>query len=150
MLLSGVIFSLFLAGCWLCCLTAAASTPAYEYQGWPKRAWIVIIAATFIVGAIAWVIARRHSPARHSPARHSPARHWPPTSVDHLTAASLGDANVSWYPHRLAANPADAALARHPAGRSRKKAGRPVPKGPDDDPEFLRQLARRIQGDPTA
>jgi hypothetical protein len=44
--------------------------------------------------------------------------------------------------------PPASALARHPAGRSRA-AARPAPIGPDDDPEFLRQLARRIHGDPT-
>ena len=139
MLLSGVLFGLFLAGCWLYCLTDAALTPAGEYPGWPKRAWIVIIAVTFIVGAIAWVIARGHSRARH----------WPPAAVDHLSPVSLGDANVTWYPHRPTASAADAALARHPAGRSRL-AGRQAPTGPDDDPEFLRRLARRIQGDTTA
>jgi hypothetical protein len=42
---------------------------------------------------------------------------------------------------------ADAAVARHPAGRFRKtRDGRPIPIGPDDDPEFLRQLDSRIRG----
>jgi len=140
MLLSGVLFGLFLVGCWLYCLIDAALTPAGEYPGWPKSAWIVVISATFIVGTIAWVIARRHSPARR----------WPPTAASHLTLASLGDANVSRYPgrDRPAASAADAAPSRHPARRSRM-AGRQAPIGPDDDPEFLRQLARRIHGDPT-
>jgi hypothetical protein len=141
MLLSGALFALFLAGCWLYCLTDAALTPAGEYAGWAKRTWIVVIAVTFIAGAIAWLIARRHSRAMH----------WPPTAVDHLTLVSLGDglggANITWYPDRQTPNAADAALARHPAGRSRM-LGRQAPIGPDDDPEFLRQLAKRIQGDP--
>ena len=59
MLLSGVLFVLFLAGCWLYCLTDAALTPAVEYRGLSKSTWIYIISATFIVGALAWLIARR-------------------------------------------------------------------------------------------
>jgi hypothetical protein len=52
---------------------------------------------------------------------------------------------MSLYPHWTAA---DAAVARHPAGRYRKvtAAGWMPPKGPDDDPEFLRELDRRIHG----
>ena len=59
MLLSGVLFVLFLAGCWLYCLADAALTPAVEYRGLSKSTWIYIISATFIVGALAWLIARR-------------------------------------------------------------------------------------------
>jgi hypothetical protein len=136
MLLPGILFGLFLAGCWLYCLADAALTPADEYPGWPKRDWVVIIAVTFIVGALAWLIARRRSRARH----------WPPATLDHLLVR-LGEANITWYPHPPLAGTADAALARHPAGRSRMTGGQ-VPVGPDDDPEFLRQLTRRIQGDP--
>ena len=71
MLLSGVLFILFLAGCWLYCLTDAALTPAV------------------------------------------------------------------------------AALARHPASQAKRAAdpARAVPLGPDDDPEFLRQLSDRIRRD---
>jgi hypothetical protein len=137
MLLPGTLFALFLAGCWLYCLADAALLPAGEYAGWPKRTWVAVIAATFILGAAAWVIARRRARASG----------WPATAFDHLMLASLSDANVTWYPHAPTAGSAEAALARHPAGRSRV-AGVRVPRGPDDDPEFLRQLARRIQGDP--
>ena len=45
MLLSGVLFVLFLAGCWLYCLTDAALTPAVEYRGLSKSTWICIISA---------------------------------------------------------------------------------------------------------
>ena len=49
MFLSGVLFILFLAGCWLYCLTDAARTPAAEFSGLPKRSWIAVIAVTFIL-----------------------------------------------------------------------------------------------------
>jgi len=43
---------------------------------------------------------------------------------------------------------ADDAVARHPAGRARVAGARP--KGPDDDPEFLRALDRAIRGNSQA
>jgi hypothetical protein len=136
MVLSGVLFVLFLAGCWLYSLTDAALTPARDYRsGLSKPAWISIIAMTFIVGAVAWLIARR-SRATGS---------WTTSQGGGLTLAAPGDADFDWYTRWT---PADDAIARHPAGRSRKPGtnGWTIPKGPDDDPEFLRQLDHRIRG----
>ena len=53
MLLPDVLFILFLAGCWLLCLTDAALRPrpsSRAVQAHLDR----LIAVTFIVGAIAW------------------------------------------------------------------------------------------------
>ena len=132
MLLSGVLFVLFLAGCWLYCLTDAALTPAIEYRGLSKRAWIGIIAATFIAGAIAWLITRR-------------SRRTSSWATAQVARATLADTDFTGYANWTAA---DAAVARHPAGRSRQAArdGWNLPKGPDDDPDFLRLLDRRIRG----
>ena len=58
MTLTGVLLTLFMVGCWLYCLSDAALTPAVAYRGLPKRAWIAIIVATFILGAIAWLLAQ--------------------------------------------------------------------------------------------
>jgi len=133
MLLSGVLFVLFLAGCWLYCLTDAALTPANEFQGLSKGAWIAIIAATFIAGAIAWFISRRSWRARALSASHTAP----------VTLAK-DETGFPWVMHWTAA---DDAIARHPAGRSRKPAdGVTASKGPDDDPAFLRLLGRRIRG----
>ena len=160
MLLSGVLFVLFLAGCWLYCLTDAVLTPAAEYRGLPKAAWIGIIAATFIVGAIAWLVARRAARTQS----------WATSYVGRATLVDPADTDPTWYPYWVAADvadsadadaadidpadadaadidAADAAVARHPAGRSRKtQDGRPIPRGPDDDPDFLRHLDSRIRG----
>jgi hypothetical protein len=117
MFLSAVLFVLFLAGCWLYCLTDAALTPATEFPGLRKPVWIAVISVTFILGAIAWVISRKLWRIRY----------WPvPDGYDGYGAAE--------------------ALARHPASRSRNVPGRTVPIGPDDDPEFLRMLDRLISG----
>src|ERR1700749_2908497 len=71
MLLSGALFALFMMGFWLYCLTDAVLTPASEFRGMPKPAWIAVITLTFIGGALASPIATepRGSPATRSPAR---------------------------------------------------------------------------------
>jgi hypothetical protein len=135
MFLSGVLFVLFLAGCWLYCLTDAALTPAAEFPGMRKPVWITAIAVTFIVGAIAWVIARKMWRAGF----------WPARSAAHpsLTGSHYPEtADTAFH-----STPKDAAeaLARHPATRSKNTREDFLPIGPDDDPEFLRELAERLR-----
>ena len=142
MLLSGVLFVLFLAGCWLYCLTDAALTPAEEFPGWRKRTWMVVIAVTLIAGAIAWLIARRN---------WRPEAEWP-SAATHLIIVDHDNPNVVWLSPWTPDGPADAAVARHPSARRSVRPEDPDwvrPVGPDDDPEFLRQLAERIHGTPT-
>jgi hypothetical protein len=130
MVLSGVLFVLFLAGCWLYCLTDAALTPIRDFRGLSKPAWISIIATTFVIGAAGWFIARR-SRVRQS---------WAATQAGRPTLIEQGDMDFSWYAEWTGA---DDAIARHPAGRSKKDGS--IPRGPDDDPEFLRQLGAQIR-----
>jgi hypothetical protein len=94
----------------------------------PKPAWIAVIAATFIGGAIAWLIVRQ--PVRAATQPGAPSR-WNPDDYD-------------GYPDGPRWTDEDDAVARHPAGRARATN---APKGPDDDPEFLRALDRAIRGD---
>jgi hypothetical protein len=135
MLLSGVLIALFLAGCWLYCLTEAVITPASAYLGWPKRVWITIIASTFIVGAIAWLIARRSWSTGW----------WTVSGLSRLDATP-----AVRYSNWASPTAAKAALARHPSSRARREERgdwAETPKGPDDDPEFLRRLNREIRGE---
>jgi hypothetical protein len=140
MLLSGVLFVLFLAGCWLYCLTDAALMPAEAFPGWRKRTWIIVIAVTLIAGAIAWVIARRNWRSHQ----------WSSTDAANLIIIDRSGGNVVWYPHPPTepTEPREPPVLTDPAD-SAESAGRTIPKGPDDDPEFLRQLAQRIHGSPT-
>lgn len=137
MLLPGALFVLFLVGCWLYCLADAVLTPASAYHGMPKTAWVCLIAVTFAAGALAWLIAVRRSrfPRLPRPARGGGWR----------IASRQRPASYRW-------TAADEALARHPAGRSRRAdqpgSGQPGsgrPKGPDDDPQFLRALDELIK-----
>jgi hypothetical protein len=152
MLLSGALFALFMTGFWLYCLTDAILTPAAECRGLSKPAWIVVIIVTFIGGAIAWLIVRQ--PVRSSSGLLAPMSRWDPDRADglgkdHFRAGRWTDE--------------DDAVARHPAGRARmvdtggrarmadtSRAATQGPKGPDDDPDFLRALDRAIHGNSQA
>ena len=133
MLLSGALLALFMMGFWLYCLTDAILTPASEFRGMPKPAWIAVITLTFIGGAVAWLIVRE--PLR------SPAAP--------LESAPRPDDPGNRYFRRGRWTDADDAVARHPAGRARGSATT-MPAGPDDDPEFLRALDRAIRGNSQA
>jgi peptidoglycan/LPS O-acetylase OafA/YrhL len=133
MLLSGTLFALFMMGFWLYCLTDAILTPAAECRGMAKPAWIAVIALTFIGGAIAWLIVREPADRPCIPAKP----HLDDPADGHFRAGQWTDA--------------DEAVARHPAGRARAAGtGRTAPRGPDDDPEFLRALDRAIRGNSQA
>jgi peptidoglycan/LPS O-acetylase OafA/YrhL len=134
MLLASALFALFLGGFWLYCLTDALLTPASECRGMPKPAWIAVIAATFIGGAVAWLIVRQ--PVRAATASLDVTPRWDRDDViedDDFTDSQR------W-------TDADDAVARHPAGRARSSAPFKDAKGPDDDPDFLRALDRVIRG----
>jgi general stress protein CsbA len=122
MLLPVVLFALVLTGCWLYCLADAALTPADAFPGWRKRAWLIVIAVTLIAGAVAWMIASRN---------WRPQR-WSPAAANLIIIERRGE-GIVWYP-----SPPDGS-----------RSGPSGPIGPDDDPEFLRELAQRIQGNST-
>jgi hypothetical protein len=133
MVLSGALLALFMTGFWLYCLTDAILTPAADCRGLRKQGWVALIAVTFIAGAFGWLIVRR--PVR-DPAR-VPALRWDPDGSE-----DAGDAgSLTW-------TAADDAVARHPAGRGKVADPRAVPKGPDDDREFLAVLERAIRRNP--
>jgi len=129
MLLSGALFALFMTGFWLYCLTDAVLTPARDCPGLSKRAWVAVIVVTFIGGAFAWLIARR--PARDSARLVTPVPRWSERQAE----------SRRW-------TGADDAAARHPAGRGKVTDHPAAPKGPDDDPEFLRALGQTIRRNP--
>ncbi len=136
MLLSGALFALFMTGFWLYCLTDALLTPATECRGMSKPAWIVVITLTFVGGAIAWLVVR--SPVRGSSAPSAALPQWDQDGSDE-------DEDGHFLTGRW--TDADEAVARHPAGRARGIDTAPrLPKGPDDDLEFLQALDRAIHG----
>jgi Phospholipase_D-nuclease N-terminal len=132
-----VLFALFTAGFWVPCLVDVATTPRYEFQRLSKGTWLLLVAAFWVFGAVAWLLIGR------------PAWHWREPSLWRDQARRTGPGPQE-------------ALRRHPAGRDmdlgyerntadgldREAPVRPSRMaGPDDDPEFLLELDRRIRED---
>ena len=72
-------------------------------------------------------------------------RHWLASTRPARSRVLPPHTYVYWQPDWAGA---EASFSRHPAGRSRKTPadGCVRPKGPDDDPEYIRALERRIRG----
>lgn len=109
------------------CMLDITMTPDSEFTTLTKGTWLVIAGAFWVFGAFAWLIAGR--PRRLALHRSSP---YPPGGFDRAES-----------------------LYRHPAARAAGgyaelagaigfMTGR-APLGPDDDPEFLLELGRRIR-----
>ena len=132
MLLVGILFGLVTVGFVVPCLIDVAVTPASDLRSLTKPAWVLIIGFLSVFGAAAWVAAGR------------PDRRGRTVLPRYLQGAPpIGQQE---------------ALRRHPAGRAMDpsidrrlsqalQAGEAPhrPTGPDDDEEFLEELARRIR-----
>jgi hypothetical protein len=131
MLVVGVLFGLVTVGFVIPCLIDVAVTPAGELRSLTKPAWVLMIVFFSAIGAAAWLVAGR------------PDRYGRPILPRYLAGAPSGAQQD--------------ALRRHPAGRAMDPLieaawadpadvlASEVPIGPDDDPEFLDELARRIR-----
>jgi hypothetical protein len=130
MLLGCVLFALFTVGLVVPCMIDVATSPPWAIRTLSRRTWLAILVVFSVFGCLAWLIAGR---PRRMPLR--PRR----------AAAGLG------------IGPAEA-FRRHPAGRAmgldlgdepdREYSGGlwpPRPLGPDDDPDFLLEIERRIR-----
>jgi Phospholipase_D-nuclease N-terminal len=58
MLLLGALVVFFIVGFWLYCLVDVALTPSIECPRLPKAAWLVVVAVTFVIGAVLWLAVR--------------------------------------------------------------------------------------------
>lgn len=133
MFLVGALFALVTVGIVVPCLIDVAVAPDLEVRGLTKPWWVLLIVFGSVLGAAAWLVIGR-------PRAYSPAR-------------------ARWSSRRGVSSSPQDALRRHPAGRGsadgdidgpdhavwRRIPVRPI--GPDDDPLFLEELARRIHGD---
>ena len=130
MLLLGALIALFISGFWVYCLVDVALTPSSEFRRLPKSAWIAFVVVTFVIGAVIWLAVRR--PAQPTAAPRPPG----PGDTDNLDGGHPGNERP---------RPADQTGA-HAASRPEPDPVVP-PRGPDDDPEFLRSLDQAIHGD---
>ncbi len=131
MLLIGLLFALITVGFVVPCLIDVARTPRFAIRSLTKRTWLLLIILLSVVGGLAWLLAgrpagrwdaplrRRHLDGsrgfrKQEAFRRHPASRDPELGFDTLTGLTAG----AGYGPRLI--------------------------GPDDDPEFILELARRI------
>ena len=125
MVLACVLFALVTIGIVVPCVIDAATSPPWAVRALDRRDWLLIIVVGSVFGCMAWLIAGR---PRRAPLRR----------------ATVGGMSP------------EEAFRRHPAGRGLDPETyselRPDvidyssgPVGPDDDPEFLMELERRIR-----
>jgi hypothetical protein len=128
MWLACALIVLFSVGFVLPCMLDITTTPDTEFMTFGKGTWLLIVGAFWVFGAAAWFVAGR--PQRPAFLRPS----------DPYRARGMGAAQ---------------AFLRHPAAQGAVGHGEPVgflpstadsrPVGPDDDPDFLLELERRIR-----
>jgi len=125
MWLACALIILFSVGFVLPCMLDITMTPDSEFTTFSKGTWLVIAGAFWIFGAAAWLLVGRPQRLGHRP------NPYPADGFD---------------PYQ--------ALLRHPAARAAAGYGEPTgplgladrrPLGPDDDPDFLVELDRRIR-----
>jgi hypothetical protein len=133
MLLALVLFGLVTVGFVVPCLIDVAVTPSGELRRLTKTTWVLLIVFFSAFGATAWLVAGRPDrDGRIVPHHLEDAPFFSPQDALRRHPAGRGMDTGFGGPSGRAAHPAGSVSAR--------------PIGPDDDPEFLEELARRIDG----
>ncbi|MGI8328434.1 PLD nuclease N-terminal domain-containing protein [Actinomadura scrupuli] len=127
-----VLVALIALGVWLYCLFDVLTTDEAEIRGLPKFGWFLVVLLTMNLGAIAWLLFGRPRDARIGPDGR--------IGLDGRIGREerIGREGRGLEPtgeNRFAGPPAPV------------PPGVDLPRGPDDDPDFLKSLDRRIRGE---
>ncbi|MQA94283.1 MAG: hypothetical protein GEV11_06380 [Streptosporangiales bacterium] len=115
---------------WVYALFDALTAPARECRYLPKPLWVLLILALLHIGAVMWlVLGRPRTPRAETPAE-APQAPPAPSGEPGLVDPSFGGVDDL-------------------GGFGGSASPTAAPKGPDDDPDFLRGLDRRINPDRT-
>ena len=136
MLLALVLFGLVTVGFVVPCLIDVAVTPPGELRRLTKPTWVLLIVFFSAFGATAWLAFGRPDRRRMLPDHLEDVPFFGPQDALRRHPAGRGMDTGFGGPAGMAAHPASSARTR--------------PLGPDDDPEFLEELARRIERGPDA
>jgi hypothetical protein len=132
MIVLGVLFAVITVGFVVPCLIDAARMPPHEFGRLSKEAWLVIIGGLWALGAAAWVLVGR--PRRRRRTTLPPRSVYRPRGHGGYQARHR---HPAWRPTQ----PEDA-LLEMPSDVPPQGCR---PRGPDDDPQFLMELERRIR-----
>lgn len=130
MLLLGVAFALLTVGLVVPCLIDIATTPRHRFDLPTKQNWLIVVTAFWVFGAAAWLLLGRREVRTH--------RLW-------------DDVTGGWVPAREAdrVHPSRAGRPDHQFGHARRGRQAAMARvrfvAPDDNPEFLFELDRRIR-----
>lgn len=114
------VMSLLLFAFTFYCLLDVVLTDEQEIRNLPKLVWILLVVLLWGIGGMVWLLAGR--PQRQG------------------AAPGGGGATTPFRAPRPGPRPGN-----HPVGRDRPAARPPAPRGPDDDPDFLRRLDERLR-----
>src|SRR5215831_4439728 len=129
MLLLCVIFALLTVGLVVPCVIDIAMTPRHHFDLPSKQIWLIVAIAFWVFGATAWLLIGRRDVRMHR-LWDDMTGGWAPSHAQGRHPAGRGGAD---YPFASARRGRQAAMAR-----IRFVA-------PDDNPEFLLELDRRIR-----
>ncbi|MEX5631117.1 PLD nuclease N-terminal domain-containing protein [Parafrankia sp. FMc2] len=127
----GLALTFLIIGVWVFSVIDVIGTPADAVKVAPKPIWLIILIVFFFLGSICWFVFGRPRTV------YGTAGYERHHASDHPAFGGRGQ----WGTERRTAGYSRSSAPR--AGM-RRQAVRPV--GPDDDPEFLRQLTDRIRG----
>jgi hypothetical protein len=142
MLLLGALLALLAAGLWMYALIDVLLTPRVSCRKLAKGPWLAIVGLLLVPGALAWLIFGRPSAAtgRYRSAAQMRLRHRGLSGLDAEAAVLRHPAGRTRYQPDWPEGPADLT-----GGNLRQLPPQPWTSGPDDDPEFLRYLDRVVR-----
>ncbi|KJE23238.1 Phospholipase D-nuclease N-terminal [Frankia torreyi] len=126
----GLALSFVVIGIWAYMIADVFGTPSDEVRSMSKPIWIMVVILFVLLGSAAWYFFGR--PRANGLGARPPRR----AVSDHPAFGQRSTWDVDRREGGLG-RPGSRMGTRRPAVR---------PKGPDDDPEFLRELADRIRG----
>ncbi len=139
MLILGALFALLTVGFVVPCVIDIATTPRDHFDVPSKQMWLTVTVAFWAFGAAAWLLIGRRDVRMRA-------------VCDDLTGSwSAGTHQSLWSPPRGGTRPgiwpsaskrSQQARWQHPSAMGSRRF-----LAPDDNPDFLLELARRIRGD---
>ncbi|MGN6679776.1 MAG: PLDc N-terminal domain-containing protein [Streptosporangiaceae bacterium] len=130
MLLLGVVFALLTVGLVVPCVIDIATTPRHHFDLPTKQNWLVVVIGFWVFGAVAWLLLGRRE-VRIRRLWDDVTGSWVPAHETDRLRPSRMDRGDFLFGQSRRGRQAAIAPARFVA--------------PDDNPEFLLELERRIQ-----